>query len=120
MDKEEKLDVRTSTMTIGIRGTVIYLDTGSRTGENASAGESASPTPAADNSSTAVSSDTGSKASEETTLLGVLEGTVEVIYVDVNGKEYECKLFTWDSRSEKEKTRQQENSDLCCQRTQNR
>ena len=27
--------------------------------------------------------------------------------VDVNGKEYECKLFTWDSRSEKEKARQQ-------------
>ncbi|MBR2653202.1 MAG: FecR domain-containing protein [Lachnospiraceae bacterium] len=92
LDKEEKLDVRTSTMTIGIRGTVIYLDTGSRTGENASAGESASPTPAADNSSTAVSSDTGSKASEETTRLGVLEGTVEVIYVDVNGKERTIKV----------------------------
>lgn len=27
--------------------------------------------------------------------------------VDVHGKEYECKLFTWDSRSEKEKARQQ-------------
>ena len=27
--------------------------------------------------------------------------------VDVNGKEYECKLFTWDSRTKKEKARQQ-------------
>ena len=92
LDKEEKLDVRTSTMTIGIRGTVIYLDTGSQTGENASAGESASPTPAAGSSSTATSSDTGSKASEETTRLGVLEGTVEVKYVDVNGKERTIKV----------------------------
>ena len=32
--------------------------------------------------------------------------------VDVNGKEYECKLFTWDSRSEKEKERQQEKINL--------
>jgi len=32
--------------------------------------------------------------------------------VDVNGKEYECKLFTWDSRSEKEKARQQEKINL--------
>ncbi|MBQ3406310.1 MAG: FecR domain-containing protein [Lachnospiraceae bacterium] len=86
LDKEEKLDIRTSTMTISIRGTIIYLDTGNLTGENASAGESASPTPAADTSSTAVSSDTGSKASVETTRLGVLEGTVEVKYVDVNGE----------------------------------
>ena len=86
LDKEEKLDVRTSTMTIGIRGTVIYVDTGTRTGKNASAGESASPTPAAGNSSAAGSSDTGSKASEETTRLGVLEGTAEVTYADANGE----------------------------------
>lgn len=32
--------------------------------------------------------------------------------VDINGKEYGCKLFTWDSRSEKEKARQQERIDL--------
>ena len=32
--------------------------------------------------------------------------------MDVNGKEYECKLFTWDSRSEKEKARQQEKINL--------
>ena len=95
LDKEEKLDVRTSTMTIGIRGTIIYVNTqvpdgGSASPTPAAAGSSATGSTASDSASpapaVASSADAGSSPSAETACLGVLEGTAEVTYADANGE----------------------------------
>ncbi len=73
LDEEESLDIRTSNMVVGIRGTVVFL----------------SNLPSAEHDTDDLEEvlDERISSGEMITTLGVLEGTAHVSYVDANGRQ---------------------------------
>ena len=73
LDDEESLDIRTSNMVVGIRGTVVFL----------------SNLPSAEHDTDDLEEvlDERISSGEMITTLGVLEGTAHVSYVDANGRQ---------------------------------
>ena len=73
LDDEESLDIRTSNMVVGIRGTVVFL----------------SNLPSAEHGTDDLEEvlDERISSGEMITTLGVLEGTAHVSYVDANGRQ---------------------------------
>ena len=73
LDEEESLDIRTSNMVVGIRGTVVFL--------------SNLPSVEHDTDDLEEVLDERISSGEMITTLGVLEGTAHVSYVDANGRQ---------------------------------
>ena len=92
LDENESPDIRTSTMTIGIRGTILYVTTLDRVPERVSALFAPTDMPALNTDGTdpselrEVLSRGASEGAGQVSQLGVLQGTVHLSFTDEEGK----------------------------------